>query len=268
MGAPWSRCSCSTAAAAAAAAAAASPCCTKEEQQDEGPPALSASKTAGVPPMFKGPPVGPGCPSSVPSWGPANGAGAPLEGGPPSKKAVGEGRPNLLSLLLPKSQGEEAGEGACLVVDKDGRYLPVHCERLLLLSALGLCLNPIAAFYLRCIYMGYLSLLLFLTSLLHWTKPRLGWRRALDIFVARIVILIFCSVAVSSAPPAVSAAYLLFLLVVLGLHALSWSFARDRRHLEGTLSHVALHCVGTAANMLLFAAIGNAEEAAAGWADF
>ncbi|CDI78058.1 hypothetical protein EAH_00029650 [Eimeria acervulina] len=168
LGAPWSRCSCSTAAAAAAAAAAASPCCTTEEQQDEGPPALSASKTAGVSPMFKGPPVGPGCPSSVPSWGPANGAGAPLEGGPPSKKAVGEGRPNLLSLLLPKSQGEEAGEGACLVVDKDG----------------------------------------------------------------------------------------------------SWSFARDRRHLEGTLSHVALHCVGTAANMLLFAAIGNAEEAAAGWADF
>ncbi|OEH73797.1 hypothetical protein cyc_06286 [Cyclospora cayetanensis] len=164
--------------------------------------------------------------------------------------------PSWSSLLLPKAHGDEAGPCAPLVLDSEGRYLPVECERLLFLSALFLCLNPIGAFYFGCVGMGCLSLLLFVTSLLHWCRPRLGWRRTVDIFTARFVVLTFCFITVNSAPPLVCTVYLWAFLLVLALHALGWRFARHQRHLEGTLCHVCLHCVGTAVNLLLFSAIG------------
>lgn len=170
------------------------------------------------------------------------------------------------SLLVPKSQGEEAGIGVSLVLDEEGRYLPAHCERLLLLSAVCLCINPISAFYFGCATMGYMSLLLFLTSIVHWSRPRLGWRRAVDIFTARIVVLSFCFAAVATAPPFACAIYLWGFLLVLGLHALGWHFSRTKRHLEGTVCHMGLHFLGTAVNVYLFSTIGDATVG--GWTDF
>lgn len=170
------------------------------------------------------------------------------------------------SLLVPKSQGDEAGIGTSILLDEDGRYLPYHCERLLLLSSLCLVINPLSAFYFKCDFMGYMTLFLFVTSILHWSRPRLGWRRALDIFTARIVVLTFCFVAVATAPPFACAIYLWGFLLVLGLHALGWHFARTQRHLEGTICHMGLHFVGTTVNVFLFSTIG--EGTLEAWTDF
>lgn len=175
--------------------------------------------------------------------------------------------PSWGSLLVPTSQGDEAGPGAPLVLDEEGRYLPVHCERVLLLSSLGLSLNPILAFYFGCMYMGYMSLALFFTSVLHWSRPRLGWRRALDLFVARVVVLSFALAALMIAPAYVCAVYMWGFALVLGLHALGWHFARKRQHLAGTLCHVGLHFVGTASNFVFFSAVGDYTQGVApfGW---
>lgn len=164
----------------------------------------------------------------------------------------------LKSLLLPKCHGEEAGVGRrALVLDEDGRYLPSVCEQLLFFSSLCLIINPLVAFYYGCIAMGYLSLLLFLTSIFHWWKPRFGLRRTIDIFTARVVVLTFCGVAITTAPSYACALYLWGLLLVLGLHAMGWHFARTKRHLEGTVCHICLHLVGTTVNVFLFSVIGD-----------
>lgn len=178
--------------------------------------------------------------------------------GPPASQAE-RGGPSWGALLVPKAHGEEAGPGAALLLDEEGRYLPVHCERMLLVSAVCLCINPISAFYFGCVSMGYITLLVFLSSIIHWSRPRLGWRRAMDLFVTRAVVLASSFIVMATAPPFVCAVFLWCLLLILGLHALSWQFSRNQRHLEGTLCHIGLHLVGTAANILFFFSVGDPE---------
>lgn len=152
----------------------------------------------------------------------------------------------------------QAAKDVDVVGDEEGRYLPVFCERLLLVSALSLCMNPIGAFYFGCTYMGYMSLVVFLTSILHWYRPRLtSWRRRLDILVARVMVFCFILIVAATAPPFICALYVWGALLIWGLHALGWHFSCNNRHLEGTICHIGLHIVATASNLIFFASTGS-----------
>ncbi|KAL8274463.1 hypothetical protein Esti_001623 [Eimeria stiedai] len=105
--------------------------------------------------------------------------------------------PTAAATATPATAAAAAAGDSCMVVggasvaellDAEGRYLPVHCERIVVVSA----------------------------------------------------------------PPRICAIYLWCLLLVVGLHALGWYFCKQQRHLEGTLCHLGLHFVASAANLLFF----------------
>lgn len=141
-------------------------------------------------------------------------------------------------------------------VDGEGRYIPATCGVILLLSSfLILPLNPYMAFASGCDILGGVSLLVCCCSVLHWALPRWGWRRRLDVAVARLASVCFLTTALTSAPGPIAALYPAAVCAVLAFNHLGWQFSSRGEHLKGTFCHLALHAVGTAANAVLVKSI-------------
>ena len=68
----------------------------------------------------------------------------------------------------------------------DGQYYPKHISDRMFNSSKYLILPSIFASYNGLIDMAILTMLLCMTSLNYWYKPRLGWKRNIDIFCLAI----------------------------------------------------------------------------------
>jgi len=130
-------------------------------------------------------------------------------------------------------------------------YIPAKYSQKLLISTQFLIIPCLAAVYFGQYFVGSSTVLVYFTSLNHWRKPRLCWRRTFDVLAVCWGLLTHGIAALTVWWPYGAVWWLCLVSVVLiyvnGRHAGS-----QGNHKRGSKLHFCVHLIGASANTLLY----------------
>lgn len=131
-------------------------------------------------------------------------------------------------------------------------YISAENGALLFKSSLLILFPLCFAFYLNLKDFGYVTLIVFCTSINHWRKPRLGIRRVTDVAAVLSAYIYHVIAAIWRSPLLFLILWLFFTTIAICCYLYGRNKSSTGNAYIGTLCHIALHALSCISNIILY----------------